>query len=403
LAGFPTVVAKLANQRPVCGPFTEGETTDTTNNADSSPPSSSGTVAVMSIPSPSAPKNQTDGADRELPGIHRPAVDEWLASNIEGVVGPFEYSKIAGGRSNLTYRVTDAKGRTIVLRRPPLGHVLATAHDMAREHRIISAVGKTDVPVARALGLCTEESVNGAPFYVMDFVDGVVLDSPEAGLQVAVANRRCAADSLIDVLVKLHSVDPDAIGLGDLSKRDGYIERQLRRWAKQWEQSKTRELPIMEELHARLSARMPAQVHSGIVHGDYRLGNAMVSTATGEITAVLDWELCTLGDVMADVGYLLVYWSDQGSPTMRANDPSGSEGFPSRKEMLARYADKSGRDISSVGYYEAFSCWRLACISEGVLARYKAGVMGDDVDTSSFEEGVLALSERAMTALESLG
>jgi aminoglycoside phosphotransferase (APT) family kinase protein len=333
-------------------------------------------------------------------GISVEPVTRWLAENL-GAEPPFTFSLIAGGRSNLTYRVTDATGSTFVLRRPPLGHVLATAHDMAREHRIISAIGSTDVPVAPALGLCTDESVNGAPFYVMGFVDGVVLDSQEAGRAWPEPLRRVSAESMIDVLVELHAVDPDAIGLGGLAKREGYLERQLRRWSTQWEKSKMRELAVMDELQQRLASGMPEQVHTGIAHGDYRLGNALVRRDTGAIAAVLDWELCTLGDVLADVGYLLVYWSDPGTVSNQANDPSGVEGFPTRAELLDRYAAATGRDLSGIGYYEAFSCWRLACIAEGVRARYAAGVMGDDDGgpTVQAEDPVKRLAERALAAL----
>ena len=338
----------------------------------------------------------------EVRGVDQVTVSAWLIGHVEGVVAPFSFSLIAGGRSNLTYKVTGADGRQFVLRRPPLGHVLATAHDMGREHRIISAVGKTSVPVAPALGMCADESVNGAPFYVMGYVDGVVLDSPEAGLAFPEPLRSAAAWSMMDTLADLHAVVPDEIGLGELGKREGYIERQLKRWSIQWEKSKTRELPLMEDVHARLAALMPEQIYSGIVHGDYRLGNALVSRETGKIQAVLDWELCTLGDVLADVGYLLVYWSDPGPNPMRRNDPSGAPGFPTRAELLERYGARTGRDLSNIPFYEAFSCWRLACIAEGVRNRYRAGVMADTNDEAEAEDGVLALATRAAIAIDSL-
>jgi aminoglycoside phosphotransferase (APT) family kinase protein len=339
----------------------------------------------------------------EVLGIDIGPVSAWLTEHVEGAVAPFTFSLIAGGRSNLTYMVTGADGRRFVLRRPPMGHVLATAHDMGREHRIISAVGKTSVPVAPALGMCTDDSVNGAPFYVMGYVDGVVLDSPEAGYAFPAHLRAVASFSMIDTLADLHAVVPDEIGLGDLGKREGYIERQLKRWSTQWEKSKTRELPMMEEVHARLAAIRPEQIYTGIVHGDYRLGNALVSRETGTIQAVLDWELCTLGDLLADVGYLLVYWSDPGPNPLRRNDPSGAPGFPTRAELLDHYAARTGRDLSAVPFYEAFSCWRLACIAEGVRNRYRAGVMGDTNDEAEAEDGVAALAQRAAMAIDSLG
>jgi aminoglycoside phosphotransferase (APT) family kinase protein len=312
-----------------------------------------------------------------LEGLDLERVGPWLEANIAGAVGPFEATLIGGGRSNLTYAVTGADGRRLVVRRPPLGHVLATAHDVAREYRIIAALGPTDVPVPEALAVCTDESINGAPFYVMGFVDGVVLDSPARAEGLDPATRARASDDLVDTLAALHAVDVDAVGLGDLAKRDGYIERQLRRWRRQWADSRTRDLPAIDEVAERLSVRMPPQHEVAIAHGDYRFGNCLTDPATGRINAVLDWELCTLGDPLADVGYLGVYWTDPGSGGGRANDPSGGEGFPSYAELLERYAQRTGRDLSGIDYYIAFQSWRLAVISEGVYARYLHGAMGD--------------------------
>ena len=337
------------------------------------------------------------------PGIDPARVSAWLDGNVAGSQGPYAFHLIAGGRSNLTYKVMANDGTTFVLRRPPLGHVLATAHDMGREFKIISALQGSGVPVAPALGMCTDIEVNGAPFYVMGHVQGVVLDSPAAGSTLEIAARETASSDLIEIMIKLHSIDPGHVGLGDLGKRDGYLVRQLRRWSTQWANSKTRELPIMDEVHRRLEANQPAQTTSGIVHGDYRLGNCLTDPSTGHINAVLDWELCTLGDVLADVGYLLVYWSDPTGPQLAENDPSGQPGYPSRAEMVRRYSDATGRDVAEITYYEAFSCWRLACIAEGVLARYKAGVMGNDaVDTSGMEGRVALLAQRSITLLDQL-
>ena len=243
-----------------------------------------------------------------MQGIDIEPVSAWLAANIEGAVAPFTFDLIAGGRSNLTFRVTGADGTRFVLRRPPLGHVLATAHDMAREHRIIAAVGTTGVPVPPALGLCTDEAVNGAPFYVMGFVDGVVLDSAEKADLLTPEHRVAASHHLIDVLADLHAVDVDEVGLGDLAKREGYVARQVKRWSTQWENSKTRELPAIDEVARLLASRMPEQRGVSIAHGDYRFGNCLTDVQHGRIAAVLDWELCTLGDPLADVGYLGVYW-----------------------------------------------------------------------------------------------
>lgn len=339
----------------------------------------------------------------DIAGIDAPTVTAWLAANVEGATPPFQFDLIEGGRSNLTYLVTASDSAKFVLRRPPTGSVLATAHDMEREHRIISAVGLTEVPVPAALAVCRDVSVTGAPFYVMAHVDGVVLESPERAEPLPLDIRRAAGERLIDVLADLHAVDVDAIGLGDLARREGYIERQVKRWTTQWEHSKTRELPAIDEVAKRLAADLPQQIGVSIAHGDFRFGNMLVNPITGDIAAVLDWELCTLGDPLADVGYLGVYWSDPGEEQLRANDPTGIDGFPTYDELLERYARRTGRDLSNIGYYRAFGAWRLAVISEGVLARYMSGAMGDqDVDSEmleGFKEGTEALALDALARL----
>jgi aminoglycoside phosphotransferase (APT) family kinase protein len=338
-------------------------------------------------------------------GLDLERVGPWLEANVEGAVGPFTATLIAGGRSNLTFTVVGSDGTRLVLRRPPLGHVLASAHDVAREHRIISAVGKTSVPVAPALGVCTDEEVNGAPFYVMGFVDGVVLDSPERASALDPSLRGKASDDLIDVLADLHAVDIDAIGLGDLARRDGYVERQLKRWTTQWASSKTRELAAIDEVATRLAERIPVQQGVAIAHGDYRFGNCLTDTAVGRINAVLDWELCTLGDPLADVGYLRVYWADPGQAG-RNNDPTSAGGFPTYADLLERYATRTGRDVSGIDYYVAFASWRLAVISEGVYARYLHGAMGDQglsqTDLDGMKAGTEALANSALAAVHRL-
>jgi aminoglycoside phosphotransferase (APT) family kinase protein len=339
-------------------------------------------------------------------GIDVERVSSWLVANVDGAVGPFQFSVIAGGRSNLTYTVTGADGHRFVLRRPPLGQVLATAHDMAREFRIISAIGATKVPVPPALGLCTEESVNGAPFYVMGFVDGVVMDAPEKVAALPLELRRPASEHLIDVLADLHAVDVDEVGLGDLARREGYVERQIKRWSTQWANSKTRELAAIDEVAQRLSRDLPVQHGVSVAHGDFRFGNCLVDVTQGRIAAVLDWELCTLGDPLADVGYLGVYWTDPGQEARRHNDPSGAQGFPTYADLLERYALRTGRDLSGIDYYVAFSSWRLAVISEGVYARYLHGAMGEQVDASvldTFRTGTEQLAESALVAMRRLG
>ena len=321
-------------------------------------------------------------------GIDAEHVTGWLAENVSGASPPFEFELIVGGHSNLTFKVNDSAGQKFVLRRPPLGAVLETAHDMGREHKIISGLRDTAVPVPSALGFCPEDEVNGAPFYVMGFVEGAVLNGPEAAERWVPDRdaRQRLGLQLADVLAALHQVKPHEVGLGDLGKTDGYLDRQLRRWSIQWEKSKTRELPAMEETHELLVAARPEQRYTGIVHGDYRLGN-MLSRSEGSVAAVLDWELCTLGDTQADLGYLLNNWTEPNDKTLRGNarGPSAAAGFPSRRELVDRYVERTGYVVSGIEYYCAFQMWRLGAICEGVYARYKKGVMGDQ----SYDEEAL--------------
>lgn len=337
-----------------------------------------------------------------IKGVDVEAVTAWFEANVDGARGPLTFDLIAGGHSNLTYGVTDAEGRHFVLRRPPLGQVLATAHDMGREHKIISALGPTDVPVAPALGLCTDDSVNGAPFYVMDFVEGRVLRDGAAALDISESARRAASLSIADTLAKIHAVDPDAVGLGDLGKKEDYIARQLKRWYGQWEKSKTRELPLIDQLHDELLAKVPHQGPAAIVHGDYRLDNCMTND-DGDVIAVLDWEICTLGDPLADVGLLMVYWTDPADAApMLLTAPTAQPGFLSRKEVLDRYAVASGRDLSQIDYYTAFGYWKLACIVEGVYARYIGGSMGSS-DPAAFEGFKVQVERCAEAGAEAMG
>jgi aminoglycoside phosphotransferase (APT) family kinase protein len=302
--------------------------------------------------------------------------------------------------------VRDAKDTKYVLRRPPLGHVLESAHDMGREHKIIAAVGRhTNVPVAPALGLCQDVSVNDAPFYVMKFVPGhVITDAATVTRLFSAEKRREIGLSLIQVLARLHMVDPDRIGLGDLGRKDAYLPRQLNRWKTQWEKSKTRELPAMDEVHAALEAMMPEQEGAAIVHGDYRLGNCITGD-DARIAAVLDWELCTLGDPLADLGYLMNNWAEPGEvggSAAAAASPSAAGGFQTRAEVLATYSELTGRQVTNVDYYRAFQYWRLAAIVEGVMARYLKGVMTGNADTNAFKAQIDGLAQSAVTLVRAL-
>jgi aminoglycoside phosphotransferase (APT) family kinase protein len=342
-------------------------------------------------------------------GVDAARVVPWLEANVQGFEGPAEITLIAGGHSNLTYGVTDAKGTKYVLRRPPLGHVLESAHDMGREHKIIAALGPTDVPVPPALAYCTDLEVNDAPFYVMGFVDGYIVRTADVATEkLTVEQRRTAGESIVDVMAAMHAVDVDAVGLGDLGRKDGYVERQLRRWIKQVKGSQEltkRELPDIDYVHDYLAAHIPApQGGASIVHGDYRLDNCMIGH-DGNVAAVLDWELCTLGDPMADVGLLMVYWNDPAEDTSLLNVSATTvDGFPRKAELLERYAKVSGRDLSQVDYYVALGYWKLACIIEGVYARYAAGVMGNtnEAQTAGFRTNVERLAAAARAAVDRL-
>jgi len=335
------------------------------------------------------------------PGIDEAGVTAWFQAEVPDARPPLRFERLPGGRSNLTYRVRDAAGGDFVLRRPPLHGVLQSAHDMAREHRIIAALAATEVPVPAALGLCEDPAVTGAPFYVMAYVDGAVpRDEATVVAELDEQARAAAADSLVDALVALHGVDPDAVGLGQLGRREGYLERQLRRWKRQLEQSRTRELPVLDEVHRRLEAAVPAQVGPArVVHGDYRLDNVILSPA-GRVLAVLDWELCTLGDPLADVGLLLVYWAEPGDTALPLGTaPTRLPGFPPRAALTAAYAARSGRAVDQLDYYMAFGYWKLAVILEGVYARYTAGAYGEGDDTwRAFAGTVVQLADLALEA-----
>jgi aminoglycoside phosphotransferase (APT) family kinase protein len=339
-------------------------------------------------------------------GIDRAGLEAWFQAHVPGVELPLAFERISGGRSNLTYGVADASGKRWALRRPPIGKRLASAHDMGREHRIIAALQGTQVPVPPVVGLCEDDSVNGAPFFVMDFVPGPVLrDRATAEREFEEEDRRAIGERVADTLVAIPEVDPDAIGVGDLGRREDYVARQLQRWHGQWENSKTGEIPLVDEVHERLVARIPEQGPATIVHGDYRLDNMILDDA-GEIAAVVDWELCTLGDPLADVGMLMVYWSEEGDPLMPLFEaPTLAAGFPSRDELRDRYAERSGRDLSQLDFYVALGSWKLAIILQGVYARFARGQYGEGTaeGAEEFAKIVERLAEAADEAERRLG
>jgi aminoglycoside phosphotransferase (APT) family kinase protein len=276
---------------------------------------------------------------------------------------------------------------------------------MGREYRIIHALSASDVPVAPALGYSPGDDVNGAPFYVMGFVEGhVIRDRAAAETVLDRAGRRRASESIVDTMAAIHAVDLDAVGLSDLGKHEGYIARQLKRWYGQWNAQKTRELSDVDHVHDALQQRIPEQGRATIVHGDYRLDNCMVGD-DGTVVAVLDWEICTLGDPLADLGLLQVYWTGPGDARSAWNVSSTTaDGFLDRADLAERYAAVSGRDISGLPFYVSFAYWKLACILEGVYARYLGGALGerDPAELEPFKQQVDAAATMARATLEAM-
>ena len=334
-----------------------------------------------------------------IDGVNLTNVTAWVQDKIPEITPPLDFELIAGGHSNLTFKFTDTRGSAYVLRRPPLGHVLESAHDMGREHRIVSALAGSSVPVAPTYGLCEDTDVNEAPFYLMGFVSGAVLHDQQPVQEMAEAERYSFGLHAIEVLANLHLIDPDDVGLGQLGRKEAYLQRQLKRWTKQWEATKTHEIPEMDESLRLLNEDMPAQVGSAIVHGDYRPGNMIV--ANGRMAALLDWELCTLGDPLADVGYMLNFWPSVGERERGAEKaPTAVKGFPERKEIQERYERATGRGLERINYYRAFSHWRLGAIMQGVYKRYLVGAMGDqEFDLEDYKEGISVKARAALKLL----
>jgi aminoglycoside phosphotransferase (APT) family kinase protein len=316
---------------------------------------------------------------RDLPGLPAEPLDAWLRAALPDrhAGGPWTAEVISGGLSNITYRLHLPTG-TVILRRPPLGPLLPSAHDMAREHRVLTALHPTVVPVPLTHALCTDSEVVGAPFYVMAEARGDILRTAQDTAALPAATRGALAESFVGVLADLHGIDPGAVGLADYGRPAGFIARQLRRWGEQWSRSRTRDLPDMETLLARLTDGQPPDSGGAtVVHGDYRLDNTVVDlSGSPRVVAVLDWELSTLGDPLADLGMTMTYWQDPGEdsgPLAATAGATAQPGFPTRAELAEGYARRTGRDLSRLPFYLGFSAMKLAVILEGVHARYLNG------------------------------
>jgi len=337
----------------------------------------------------------------QIAGIHSDNVARFFREHVPGGDCALTFDLISGGRSNLTYLVRGGT-HAWVLRRPPLGHVLPTAHDMAREHRVLAALAGTDVPAPRPIALCEDPAVNDMPFYIMQFCPGVVLaqDIP-AGYAPTPEDRRRICVALVDTLVRLHAVDYHAVGLEGFGKPEGYLERQVRRWSEQWQRSQTAELPEIDELIRRLRAALPESPSPTIVHGDYRLGNmALDPNDPGRVAAIFDWEMATLGDPLADLGYTLIYWTEAGDPPPAGGVGTASTftarpGFFTRAELIAEYARRSGRSVDAIDFYQVLALYKLAVISEGIYARYLQGkTLGEGF--TGMSRSAAALAQRAL-------
>jgi aminoglycoside phosphotransferase (APT) family kinase protein len=326
-------------------------------------------------------------------GVDAAALTRWFDSLSLGTGEQLTVSLIGKGGSNITCAVSDSSGGRWVVRRPPLGTLLDSAHDIAREYRVLVAMRDTPVPVPRAIALTTDPAYTDAPLMLMNHVDGLVVEDADVAASLPPAMRRAVGLGMVDALASVHAVDLEQVGLADLASRRPIAARQLKRWSKQWEASRTREQPVVAELAERLGRAMPAEREVVLIHGDYHLVNVMIDREDGHTRAIFDWELCTLGDPLADLGLALAYWPDPGDPAGGIVPGSAVPGFPSRDEVLDAYARITGRDVSGIGFWHALALWKLAIIMEGMRRR------GLD-DPSNAERGVMCDVETIDGVLE---
>jgi aminoglycoside phosphotransferase (APT) family kinase protein len=331
------------------------------------------------------------------PGIAVEPLTRWLTGRLPELEGPLRFTRIGEGQSNLTFRVDDGVGNRVVVRRPPLGEILASAHDVVREHRILTALHPAGFPVPRTFGVCEDVTVIGAPFYAMEHVDGLVLGTLADTEQLDEATRAGAAETIAETLAHLHAVSLDEVGLDDFRRPESLISRQLRRWRRQWEASKTREIPELDEVATWLQQRMPEERETVLLHGDYHLHN-FVLRLDGTMAAVLDWELCTAGDPLADVGQMTAYWNELRDPEGFFREPAAAApGFPDARVLGELYSTAAGRNIDELGYWIAFAYWKIAIIVEGVYRRWLNDPQNGS-DAGSLAPAVVRLAGLAQSA-----
>ncbi|MFT4042272.1 MAG: phosphotransferase family protein [Gordonia sp. (in: high G+C Gram-positive bacteria)] len=337
-----------------------------------------------------------------IPEVDVTALRDWFAANGVVIDDEFDSVRVGAGQSNLTYLLSDASGHRYVLRRPPVGHLLASAHDVVREAKILSALASTNVPVPQVFAVCTQESVAPVPLVIMEFVDAVTLDKEAAAHALPLPIRRAVGTSMMATLAQIHAVDLTATGLIDLASHKPYAQRQLKRWSAQWEQSKTREIPALDELTRALAANIPEQHEMSLVHGDFHIRNVMVEQRTGQVRAVLDWELSTLGDPLADIGSTLAYWPEPGEEIAGRFTVETMPGFPTPAQVAADYLEITGRDPQVLKYWHTLGLWKVAIIAQGVLRRVRddpanaaASGVPTDADIDRFVAKAVVLAESA--------
>ena len=333
------------------------------------------------------------------------AVEDWVRQNVPELTPPFSWIRLEGGHSNLTYQINDQNGRSAVIRRPPQGELLPKAHDMSREWALIKALSTTNVPVPKPYGFCEDPGVTGAWFYIMGLIDGKPLyNSEDTQALVPQSRRETLAHSFFDALADLHQVDPDAVGLGELGKRDSYVGRQIKTWYRSWTSSVSGANFDDERAHslqAYFLEHLPDQGPIRVVHGDYGLHNCLFG-ADCTVAAIVDWEISTLGDPLADLAYALNPWPDPSDERPIAPESATSlEGFPPRSVLAQRYEERTGRDLSNLSYYVAFNRWKSACIVHGVYARYMEGKKSTEgVDLETLRTRIDLSLELAVEAID---